>query len=70
MGRGIHTVRARLRARIGARMNIETEDVAGHSGSLMKSLIHQQWLGVGRMGLQHLGLFGIAYTLELSAPLA
>ena len=32
-------VRARLGARIGARMNIETEDVAGHSGSLMKSLI-------------------------------
>lgn len=32
-------VRARLRARIGARINIETEDVAGHSGSLMKSLI-------------------------------
>ena len=39
MGRGIHMVRARLRARIGARINIETEDVAGHSGSLMKSLI-------------------------------
>lgn len=39
MGRGIHIVRARLRARIGARINIDTEDVAGRSGSLMKSLI-------------------------------
>ena len=39
MGRGIHIVRARLRAKMGARINIETEDVAGRSGSLMKSLI-------------------------------
>lgn len=39
MGRGIHMVRARLRARIGARMNIEIEDVAGRSGSLIKSLM-------------------------------
>lgn len=39
MGRGIHMVRARLRARIGARINIEIEDVAGRSGSLIKSLM-------------------------------
>ena len=39
MGRGIHMVRARVRARMGARINIETEDVAGRRGSLMKSLI-------------------------------
>lgn len=39
MGRGIHIVRARLRAKIGAKMNIETEDVAGRNGSLIKSLI-------------------------------
>ena len=32
-------VKARPKAMIGARINIETEDVAGHSGSLMKSLI-------------------------------
>lgn len=39
MGRGIHMVKARLRARMGARMNIEIEDVAGCRGSLLKSLI-------------------------------
>lgn len=39
MGKGIHMVRARPRARIGARINIEIEDVAGRRGSLMKSLI-------------------------------
>ena len=39
MGRVIHIFRARLRAKMGARINIEIEDVAGHSGSLMKSLI-------------------------------
>ena len=39
MGRGIYMVRARLRARMGARINTEIEDVAGRSGSLMKSLI-------------------------------
>ena len=33
MSREIHMVRARLRARMGARINIETEDVAGCSGS-------------------------------------
>ena len=32
-------VKARLRARMGARINIEVENVAGHSGSLIKSLI-------------------------------
>lgn len=39
MSREIHMVRARLRARMGARINIEIEDVASCSGSLMKSLI-------------------------------
>ena len=39
MGRGIHMVRARLRARMDAKINIEIEDVAGRRGSLMKSLI-------------------------------
>lgn len=39
MGRGIHIVRARLSAKIGAKMNIEIEDVAGRNGSLIKSLI-------------------------------
>ena len=39
MGRGIHIVRARVRARIGAITNMEVEDVAGCSGSLMNSLI-------------------------------
>ena len=35
MGRGIHMVRARPRAKIGARINIEAEDVAGRSGYLL-----------------------------------
>ena len=39
MGREIHIVKARVSARMGARMNIEIEDVAGRRGSLMKSLI-------------------------------
>lgn len=39
MGKGIHMVRARLRARIGAKINIEIEDVAGRNGSLIKSLM-------------------------------
>lgn len=39
MGRGIYMVKARLRARMGARINIEIEDVAGPNGSLIKSLI-------------------------------
>lgn len=39
MGRGIHMVRAKLRAKMGARMNIEIEEVAGRNGSLIKSLI-------------------------------
>ena len=39
MGRGIHIVRARVRAKIGVMMNMEVEDVAGHSGSLVNSLI-------------------------------
>ncbi len=32
-------VKARVRAKMGARINIEIEDVAGRKGSLMKSLI-------------------------------
>ena len=39
MGRGIHMVRARLRARMDAKINIEIADVVGRRGSLMKSLI-------------------------------
>ena len=39
MGRGIHMVKARVRAKMGARINIDIEDVAGRKGSLMKSLI-------------------------------
>lgn len=38
MGRGVHIVRARVRARIGAIMNMEIEDVRGRRGSLVKSL--------------------------------
>lgn len=39
MGRGIHIVNARVRAKIGAMMNMEVEDVAGHGGSLVNRLI-------------------------------
>lgn len=39
MGRGIHIVRASVRARIGAIMNIVVEDARGCRGSLMNSLI-------------------------------
>ena len=38
MGSGIHMVRASVRARIGAIMNINMEDVRGRRGSLVKSL--------------------------------
>lgn len=38
IGRGAHIVRARVRARIGAIMNIEIEDVSGRRGSLVNSL--------------------------------
>lgn len=38
IGRGAHIVRARVSARMGAIMNIETEDVSGRSGSLVNSL--------------------------------
>lgn len=37
MGRGIHMVKASVRARIGAMMNINIEDVRGRRGSLVKS---------------------------------
>ena len=37
MGSGIHMVRASVRARIGAMMNINMEDVRGLRGSLVKS---------------------------------
>lgn len=39
MGRGVHIVRARVRARTGAMMNMEIEDVRGRRGSLVNSLI-------------------------------
>lgn len=38
IGRGIHIVRAKVRARMGAMINIETDEVRGRSGSLMNSL--------------------------------
>lgn len=38
MGRGIHMVKARVRARIGAIINIDVDDVSGRSGSLINSL--------------------------------
>lgn len=38
IGRGIHMVRARVKARIGAIMNIETEEVRGRRGSLINNL--------------------------------
>lgn len=39
MGKGHHIVRARVRARIGAIINMVVEDVAGRRGSLVNSLI-------------------------------
>ena len=39
MSREIHMVRARLRARMDAKINIEIADVVGRRGSLMKCLI-------------------------------
>ena len=38
-------VNVRLKARMGARMNIETEVLAGHKRPLINSL-HQQWVEV------------------------
>lgn len=38
MGRGVHIVRARVRARTGAMINIEIDDVRGRRGSLVNSL--------------------------------
>lgn len=37
MGKGIHIVRARVRARMGAIINIDVEDVSGRKGSLVNS---------------------------------
>lgn len=37
MGRGTHIVRARVRARIGAIMNMVIDDVRGRKGSLVNS---------------------------------
>lgn len=37
MGRGIHIVRARVSARMGAIINIEGEDVSGRRGSFVNS---------------------------------
>ena len=50
IGRDIHMVKARLKARMGARMNIEIEGLADHKGSLINSL-HQQWVEVDLMVL-------------------
>lgn len=38
MGSGIHIVRAKVRARIGAIINMVVDDVSGCSGSLVNSL--------------------------------
>ena len=45
VGREIHMVQARLEARMGARMNIEIEVLAGHKRPLINSL-HHQWVEV------------------------
>lgn len=37
IGKGVHMVRANVRARIGAVMNMDTEDVSGRRGSLVNS---------------------------------
>ena len=37
IGRGIHMVKARVKAKMGAIMNIETDEVKGRSGSLINS---------------------------------
>lgn len=37
IGSGVHIVRASARARMGAIMNIDTDDVNGRSGSLVNS---------------------------------
>ena len=37
MGRGIHMVRTNEKAKIGALMNMDIEDVRGQRGSLVKS---------------------------------
>lgn len=39
VGRGLHIVRARVKASAGAVMNMAVEDVAGRRGSLVNSLI-------------------------------
>lgn len=39
MGRGVHIVRARARAKTGAIINIETDDVRGRRGSFVNSLM-------------------------------
>lgn len=39
IGSGAHMVRARDRARIGAMMNIDVEEVDGRKGSLVKSFM-------------------------------
>lgn len=38
IGSGVQMVRASVRARIGAIINIETDDVKGRRGSFVKSL--------------------------------
>lgn len=39
IGMGIHMVRARVRARIGASRNMVVEDVSGRSGSFVNSFM-------------------------------
>lgn len=38
MDRGIHMVKAKVRVRTGAIINMEIEDIADHNGSLMNNL--------------------------------
>lgn len=38
IGKGIHIVRARVKAKIGAIINIETDEVRGRRGSLINNL--------------------------------
>lgn len=39
IGKGIHMVKASVKARMGAMINIVMEDVSGRSGSLVKSFM-------------------------------
>lgn len=39
MGNGIHIVRAKVRARIGAIINMDIDNVHGYNGSLINTLM-------------------------------